>query len=223
MTPLRKMSPTHQTKAEHRMNKSAHSDLGTSESDDSLMPGAAIAPTFLSSGCRCVLANIAMLMCALVLHAATSTLPVGTRVEFDKVYADNPALSQWVGGEITGYMAQQNYYKIRSTNGINYTIANDPRWIRIAGATGLAATPGQRAEKVPPAETKSTRPATPPKQPGPAGGYAPGTLVEFDRVEATTPEHGRWDSGTIIGRDAFNRYQIRGTNGILYNIHNDSH
>jgi hypothetical protein len=45
--------------------------------------------------------------------------------------------------------------------------------------------------------------------------------VQFDRVEATVPAHGRWDSGVIIERTANNRYKIRGDDGTTYTIQND--
>jgi hypothetical protein len=163
---------------------------------------------------------VAVLVCAAVMQAATSTLSVGTRVEFDKVYASNPALSQWVEGEITGYMPAQNYYKIRSTSGINYTIPNDPRWVRTAGASSAVTAPGQGTEKAPPPGTEPPQPVAPQEPSAPAGAYAVGTRAQFDRVEATVPAHGRWDSGVIIERAANNRYKIRGDNGIIYTIRN---
>ena len=159
---------------------------------------------------------VAMLIWSAAASAATRPLPIGSRVEFDKVYANNPALSQWVEGEITGYLPAQNYYKIRSTGGINYTIPNDPRWIRSPGgnapgsSSGPAATPQEGTLLGP---TIAPAPA--------AAGYAPGTRIQFDRVEAENSKNGRWDSGTIIGRDAYNRYRIRGDNGTVYTIRND--
>ena len=161
---------------------------------------------------RCFLAIItAILLGAFSAHAGNAVLPAGTHIRFDKVYASNPDLSQWIEGKITGYMAAQNYYKIRSIDGINYTIANDPRWIRTVSAN--APQPG--------AANKPLQPAA--QTPQPAGGYAPGTRVKFDRVEALKPENSRWDSGTIIERTANNRYKIRGDNGITYAIQDNPH
>jgi hypothetical protein len=167
--------------------------------------------------CKCtVLLLAAMLMWSAALIAATSPLPVGSRVEFDKVYANNPALSQWVEGEITGYLPAQKYYKIRSRDGINYTVPNDPRWIRIVGTNpgGPSSGPGSPQ---PQENLLGPRLAPAPIR----GGYAPGTHIQFDRVEAENPKNGRWDSGTVIERDAYNRYRIRGDNGVVYTIRND--
>lgn len=160
---------------------------------------------------------IVLLLCATVAPAAT-VLPVGTRIQFDKVYATNPALSQWIEGEITGYMPAQNYYKIRATNGVNYTIANDPRWIRAVAANGAKPAAAKDAPKPPPV---APPPATPAQPPANTGSYTAGTHIQFDRVEALVPAHGRWDSGVIVERAPNNRYKIRGDNGILYAIQDD--
>lgn len=157
---------------------------------------------------------VAALLCAAITHATPDILPAGTHVRFDKVYANNPALSQWIEGEITGYMAAQNYYKIRSTNGTNYTIANDPRWIRTAVVSSTANAP-QQATTNGPAQAGSSQTVVP------VGERTPGTRVQFDRVEALTPANGRWDSGVIVERSANNRYKIRGDNGTTYTIRDD--
>ncbi len=191
------------------MSQQMHADTNSSEPHAFLIRIAALR----SAGCRSgwtstVLAVIVLFACAVQVEA--DPLPVGTRVLFDKVYASNPALSQWIEGEITGYMPAQNYYRIRSTDGINYTLANDPRWVRVAGA------------KTAPSGTTPSQPATPPALPAPAGPYAVGARVLFDKVYATNPALSQWMEGEVTGyMPAQNYYKVRSTGGTVYTIVND--
>jgi hypothetical protein len=167
---------------------------------------------------RSLLAMIVVLVSTVVVQAA-GPLPIGTRVEFDKVYASNPELSQWVEGEITSYMPVQNHYKIHATSGTNYTIPNDSRWIRLPGAGAAAAQGAESALSAAPQPAQSVAPQRAPVEA--AAGFAAGTRIQFDRAESTVAAGGRWDSGVIMGRAPNNRYKIRGDNGTNYTIQND--
>jgi hypothetical protein len=54
-----------------------------------------------------------------------------------------------------------------------------------------------------------------------ADSFPAGTPVQFDRVEASKPELGRWDRGVVVRLDAYGRYVIKGDNGNTYTIRND--
>jgi hypothetical protein len=165
-----------------------------------------------------VFAGVALLAST---RAADEHLPVGTKIQFDKVYASDPALSQWIEGEITGYMPAQKYYKIRATNGINYTIANDPRWIKKITPSDKPAEPAKPQDAEAASGDRPKESVAAPPQQAPAGKFAVGTRIQFDRVEASNPANGRWDSGVIESRAANNRLKIRGDNGTLYTIQDD--
>src|SRR3569623_108859 len=200
---------------EHCLSQPVHADTKSSEPHPSLIRTDALRSAGCRSGWRStVLAVIVVFAYAVQVEA--EPLPVGTRVLFDKVYASNPALSQWIEGEITGYVPAQNYYKIRSTSGTVYTISNDPRWIRPAGGNGPSIAPGQGP--MTPAGPTPLQPASPQVPSVPAGRFTPGTRVQFDRGEATIASNGRWDSGIIVARVANNRYTIRNDNGVIYTI-----
>lgn len=64
---------------------------------------------------------------------AAGRFPVGTRVEFDRVEAQNPANGRWDEGVIVG-RTPGGYIQIRGKNGTLYRIADDPRWILPAGS-----------------------------------------------------------------------------------------
>ncbi len=172
---------------------------------------------------------------AAVVHA--DTFPAGTRVQFDRVEASKPELGRWDQGVILR-MDPYGRYVIRGDGGATYTIQNDPRWIRPAGApvTGPKwdGSPSNSGAAAPPAQAggRQTAPGgnapggTPPANNVGAPGatnrqWAPGTRVQFDRAEGSKPEYGRWDTGVVAGKDGFGRIQIRGDNGITYNIHDD--
>jgi hypothetical protein len=58
--------------------------------------------------------------------------PAGTRVEFDRVEAQNPANGRWDEGVVVG-RTPGGYIQIRGNNGILYRVSDDPRWILPAG------------------------------------------------------------------------------------------
>lgn len=90
----------------------------------------------------------------------------------------------------------------------------NPKWLK---PTGGPARPDASAAPQPKGEPG----AQAGNPPGRAGNFAAGSRVEFDRAEGSKPQFGRWDSGTVIGRDKFGRIQIKGDNGITYSIQND--
>lgn len=99
----------------------------------------------------------------------------------------------------------------------------NPKWLKPAGS----AAPSTSL----PTSTGSTSVGNNPMQSGnnnainqsgsKAGTLAVGSRVEFDRVQGSQPKFGRWDSGTILGRDQFGRVQIKSDNGITYSIQDD--
>ncbi len=99
----------------------------------------------------------------------------------------------------------------------------NPKWLKPAvllGGQGTPAVPQKGGQ--PGGQGGAQLRQTPPGQPGAAGRFPSGSRVEFDRAEGSKPQFGRWDSGTVVGRDQFERVQIRGSNGILYTIQDDS-
>ena len=147
-------------------------------------------------------------------QAAAEMLSVGTLVKFDKEQANNPSQAEWVEGEITDYMPGQRSYNIRSSDGTTYTVADDPRWLR---ASHLADSASSRVQRL----NNNSHPAELHQPSAPAHRYAMGAHVQFDRVEASTPERARWDSGVVMERTINNRYKIRGDNGTIYTIQDD--
>lgn len=147
------------------------------------------------------------LLLALCLLAPSFAQQIGSSVDFDRVTASNPNLAAWDRGTIVAAttISGKPHWKIRNTAGTLYTIPNDPRWIRPAGPAA------------PPDGTRTG--PTPTPAPQPTRRFPPGTRVQFDRAEGSKPQFGRWDDGTVIATDSTGRLQIRGTNGIMYSIH----
>lgn len=187
----------------------------------------------------------------ITLQSALASIPVGSTVDFDRVTSTNPAVGAWDRGVIVGTttIAGQVNYKIRNKTGTPYTIPDDPRWIRAAdpdspapdgthtgpypGSAGVAQAGsmggmqagayGAAQQFSAPGTTSGGQPASVSNKTSPpaAASISVGAQVQFDRVEGSKPEYGRWDDGVVVGRDQWGRVQIRGKNGIMYNIHED--
>jgi hypothetical protein len=179
-----------------------------------------------------LLTLLAICFSATVSCAAADPLQVGATVDFDRVTSTNPNLGAWDRGVIIGTstIGGQPYLKIRNKAGTPYTIPNDPRWIHVADP--VSAGPVPDGTKTGPYAGATGRPAMLPaggpgqapttaRAPDSVGRFPSGTRVEFDRVEGSKPEYGRWDTGTVVGKDQSGRVQIRGENGIMYSIHDD--
>lgn len=142
--------------------------------------------------------------------AGANKFKVGDRVfsEVSKLY-----------GTVTEIGDSSGYVKVVIDGSTGGALLN-PKWLKPAGgqaAPGNSAAPnmgGQNAGSTGGFPTQAAAPAN-----GARG--AVGSRVEFDRAEGSQPQFGRWDSGTVVGKDQFGRVQIKGDNGILYNIKDD--
>ncbi|MBX9690086.1 MAG: hypothetical protein K2X27_25470 [Candidatus Obscuribacterales bacterium] len=143
--------------------------------------------------------------------AGANNFKVGDRVfsEVSKLY-----------GTITETGDRSGFVKVMIDGSTGSSLLN-PKWLKPAG--GQAAPGAQAAGQA--GGQLGGMPAAPAAaqggRAGAAGPFAPGSRVEFDRAEGSQPQFGRWDSGTVIGKDQFGRVQIKGDNGTVYNVTDD--
>lgn len=138
---------------------------------------------------------------------STNSFKVG-----DRVFSEISKLS----GTVTETGDRSGYVRVVLDGATGQGSLLNPKWLKPAGgSTNTAAQTGANPGG------SATGPSTTSNNNGTkAGGtsFPVGSRVEFDRVEGSQPQFGRWDSGTVVGHDQFGRVQIKGDNGITYNI-----
>ncbi len=144
--------------------------------------------------------------------AGNNNFKVGDRVfsEVSKLY-----------GTITETGDRSGFVKVAIDGSSGASLLN-PKWLKPAGGQAPQNAPGTTLAGAPTGgQTGNPTTATQPGKQAGQGAFSVGSRVEFDRAEGSQPRFGRWDSGTVVGKDQFGRVQIKGDNGILYNITDD--
>lgn len=140
----------------------------------------------------------------------------------DRVFSEISKLS----GTVTATGDPSGYVKVLLDGVTGEGSLLNPKWLKPASGAvpqANAQTPQMGAQ---PAGGQAGMPpnqwAAPVQNQGGQSGKSAaqvGAHVQFDRAEGSQAQFGRWDSGTVVGRDQFGRVQIRSdANGTVYNV-----